>query len=168
MTQTWIFFARFFFSAFAADFATASMGAAGRIILPLCIAASAFGSGNGEIGKRLMGTPAIIWLPLGTLFTAARLVRQSALQGDFPMFLASLWGRKGNKAPVPALLSQCEGLEGGVSISWLLFLHIFSTLPDIIAVLMIISGSFADLVGMSGQSMSFRISSSLPTAGRLL
>jgi hypothetical protein len=32
---------------FAADFASAALGTAGRIVLPLLIAASAFGSANG-------------------------------------------------------------------------------------------------------------------------
>ncbi|EGD75260.1 solute carrier family 7 [Salpingoeca rosetta] len=74
---------------FAADFASATMGAAGLVVIPLCIALSAFGAAN------------------GSAFTGARLVRESAVDGHFPAVFGNLWSLSaGSRAPVPALLSQ--------------------------------------------------------------
>eukprot|EP00049_Salpingoeca_infusionum_P003513 m.67358 g.67358 ORF g.67358 m.67358 type:complete len:163 (-) comp12161_c0_seq1:317-805(-) len=74
-------------SAFAASFAFLALGVAGRIVIPLCVAISAFGSAN------------------GSAFTGARLVRESAVAGELPSFLGHLWGET-DPTPVPALLSQ--------------------------------------------------------------
>eukprot|EP00048_Salpingoeca_helianthica_P004810 m.81198 g.81198 ORF g.81198 m.81198 type:complete len:481 (-) comp13357_c0_seq1:75-1517(-) len=74
---------------FATQFGKATMGLAGRIILPLCIAASTFGAAN------------------GTGFTGARLVYAAARDGHFPAWLATL--RPGPK-PTPATASCFQGL----------------------------------------------------------
>eukprot|EP00730_Choanoeca_flexa_P007533 TRINITY_DN12347_c1_g2_i8.p1 TRINITY_DN12347_c1_g2~~TRINITY_DN12347_c1_g2_i8.p1 ORF type:complete len:546 (+),score=94.91 TRINITY_DN12347_c1_g2_i8:108-1745(+) len=73
---------------FAGRFGQAALGEAGKIILPLMIFASAFGATN------------------GSLYTAARLVRESAHKGHFPRFLGDLWQWGRTPTPVPALLSQ--------------------------------------------------------------
>eukprot|EP00045_Choanoeca_perplexa_P013657 m.155398 g.155398 ORF g.155398 m.155398 type:complete len:529 (-) comp16414_c0_seq6:820-2406(-) len=73
---------------FAGRFGEAALGRAGKTILPLMIFASAFGATN------------------GSLYTASRLVRESAHQGHFPTFLGRLWQWGPAPTPVPALVSQ--------------------------------------------------------------
>ena len=107
--------------------------------------------------KRPPSWPVIAY-QIGSAFTAARLVRQSALAGHFPAVLGQLWGR-GTKAPVPALISQCQCVSTsatGRSRPAAAPLHlptltvVRDRLPgfplDLIAVIMILAGNFSDLV----------------------
>eukprot|EP00056_Hartaetosiga_gracilis_P009994 m.146572 g.146572 ORF g.146572 m.146572 type:complete len:547 (+) comp13236_c0_seq1:56-1696(+) len=84
---------------FATEFAFAVMKGFGKVVFPLCIAASAFSSAN------------------GSQFTGSRLVRESALGGHFPRVLGGLWGEGDAQSPGPALLSQyvisCLMILGG-------------------------------------------------------
>lgn len=95
---------------------------------------------------------------IGSAFTAARLVRQSALAGHFPAILGQLWGR-GTKAPVPALISQCQLVRisakgrsrpAAAPLYLLTLTVVRDLLPgltlDLIAVVMILAGNFSDLV----------------------
>ena len=112
----------------AGRFGEAALGRAGKTILPLMIFASAFGATNGQSNPTITCFSALsikvinafIYLYLtpvalachrgsGSLYTASRLVRESAHKGHFPSFLGRLWQWGPAPTPVPALLSQCKG-----------------------------------------------------------
>jgi amino acid transporter len=73
---------------FATVFGKVALGAAGTVILPVCIALSTFGAAN------------------GSAFSGGRLVHAAAVNGDFCSCMAELLSFGGDPSPVRALLFQ--------------------------------------------------------------